>query len=110
MSDENKNSLAAAFAHAAAAFAATPLPYLVGMGVVLAATHWDGHLTSQKGCFEIQQIGAQYFKVDTCNGKVEALPVKMVTPPPTVPEKSAQKTVEGSKPMEAVDKTVSEHK
>jgi hypothetical protein len=42
---------------------------------MMAAAHWDGHLQNQKGCTEVQQVGGKFFKVDSCNGKVDEIPV-----------------------------------
>jgi hypothetical protein len=54
MADEYKPSggIGAGMAHAAAALAHTPLPYLLGMALMLTGIKWDGHLHDQKGCFQ----------------------------------------------------------
>lgn len=65
---------AAALGNAAAAFAHTPFPYLLGMALIFLATRWDGHIFDQKGCFQLQEIQGRIFKVDTCTGKAEELP------------------------------------
>jgi len=52
---------------------------LVGMGVMIglgsAAVHWDGHLVSQVGYFQLQKIDNRVFKVNSCTGKVEEIPL-----------------------------------
>ena len=73
MADEKGPSVWAALAHMGTAFAGTPFPYLLGMAFMFAATRWDGHLRDPKGCFQLQEIQAQAYKIDTCSGKVEAL-------------------------------------
>ena len=96
MSDAEKHSLVAGLAHAAAAFAQTPLPYLVGVGVMIAASHWDGHLQSQKGCVEVQHVAGHYFKVDTCTGKTEEIQINLA---PVVVEKNAPMPSQEQKPQ-----------
>lgn len=68
---EKSGGLAAGIAHAAAELAHTPLPYLLGMGLMFIGFRWDGHLHDQKGCFQLQEIKGVVYKVDTCSGKVE---------------------------------------
>jgi len=70
---EKTGGLAAGLAHAAAELAHTPLPYLLGVGLMFIGIRWDGHLHDQKGCFQLQEIKGVVFKVDTCSGKVEEL-------------------------------------
>jgi hypothetical protein len=89
--------LAAGLAHAAAAFADTPFPYLLGMALIYVATKWDGHLHDQKGCFQLQEIKGIVYKVDTCTGKAEELRQKpndrsqaTPQPGPVVPPSSAK--------------------
>ncbi len=74
MAETNKSGgLAAGIAHAAAELAHTPLPYLLGMGLMFIGIRWDGHLHDQKGCFQLQEIKGVVYKVDTCSGKVEQI-------------------------------------
>lgn len=73
MSEEKLGGLAAGLAHAAAAFANTPFPYLLGVALMLTGTKWDGHLHDQKGCYQLQEIKGVVYKVDTCSGKVEEI-------------------------------------
>ena len=80
MADESKGSIFAGFAHLGAAFASTAFPYLVGIGIMLAASHWDGHLHDQKGCFQLQELQGRAFKVDTCSGKTEELKIESNDP------------------------------
>jgi hypothetical protein len=82
MADEYKPSggIGAGMAHAAAALAHTPLPYLLGMALMLTGIKWDGHLHDQKGCFQLQEVKGVIYKVDTCSGKTEELkPVAVAT-------------------------------
>lgn len=97
-----KEGVIAAVAHMAAEWAHTPFPYLLGFGLMMAALHWDGHLQSQKGCFEVQQVGSKYFKVDTCNGKAEEIavsqqPAKTGEKPQDVKPVAAEETSEKPK-------------
>jgi hypothetical protein len=71
--NEKTSGVTAAVAHAAAAFAGTPFPYLLGLACMMAAIHWDGHLRDTKGCFQLQEIHGVVYKVDTCEGKIEAV-------------------------------------
>jgi hypothetical protein len=73
MSDQGKTSWAGGVAHAFAAFAGTPFPYLLGVALMLAAVHWDGHLQSQKGCVQLQEVQGRVFKVNTCTGATEEI-------------------------------------
>jgi len=66
---EKSGGLAAGLAHAAAAFAHTPFPYLLGVALMILATRWDGHLHDQKGCLQLQELKGIVYKVDTCTGK-----------------------------------------
>lgn len=70
---EKTGGLAAGLAHAAAAFANTPFPYLLGVGLMLMGSKWDGHLVDQKGCYQLQEIKGIVYKIDTCTGKTEEL-------------------------------------
>ena len=63
--------LAAGIAHAAAAFAQTPFPYLVGLGLMWAGAHWDGHIVNQAGCVKLEDAHGVTYAVNSCTGKVE---------------------------------------
>lgn len=75
MTEEQKpvGGLASGIAHAAAALANTPLPYLLGLALMFTGLKWDGHLHDQKGCFQLQEVKGVVYKVDTCSGKAEEL-------------------------------------
>lgn len=68
-----KNSLSEAFAHLGATMASTPLPYLLGVGIMIAAGHWDGHLHTQPSCFDVKEIGGQLIKLNTCTGDTQVI-------------------------------------
>ena len=75
MADESKSSggTVAAVAAAAASLAHTPLPYLVGMALLLTGSRWDGHLHDPKNCFQLQEMKGIVYKIDTCTGKTEEM-------------------------------------
>lgn len=81
---EKSGGLAAGLAHAAAEFAHTPFPYLLGMGLMFMGAKWDGHFHDQKGCYQLQEIKGAVYKVDSCFGKVEQVKPE-ATQPPTSP-------------------------
>jgi hypothetical protein len=73
VTNQEKSGMVSAIAHAMAAFAHTPFPYLLGVALMMLATRWDGHIFDQKGCFQLQEIKGIIYKVDTCTGKAEEL-------------------------------------
>ena len=83
---EKSGGLAAGLAHAAAEFAHTPFPYLLGMGLMLMGAKWDGHFHDQKGCYQLQELKGTVYKVDTCSGKVEELKPEIKQPLTTAPQ------------------------
>ncbi|WP_345881177.1 hypothetical protein [Shewanella algae] len=68
------------FAEAIAEIAHSQMGYYIGFGIFMLAigigTRWDGHLFSQKGCIEVQEINEKYFKVNSCSGDVEEIGVE----------------------------------
>lgn len=44
---------------------------VVGFYLALTAgMKWDGHLSPQTKCFEVQEISGKVFKVNTCTGEI----------------------------------------